>query len=174
MDRFTPIAVVVTVLMDIGLNSLLEPVSAHISVVILLTCLQVQCFSSLHSGIKAGMQGGEREKGGRGSARARTRQIVCAHTRSLGSERAAFSTARASPAPSVGLRMMRTDWAGAEQVALPMCALVFLFVMLMVGEHAPGGAVPLQEQVRTMLRAGAPPDVLFSGARTAKRPCVPV
>jgi len=41
MDRFTPIAVVVTLLMDVSLNSLLEPVSAHISVVILLTCLQV-------------------------------------------------------------------------------------------------------------------------------------
>lgn len=41
MDRFTPIAVVATLLMDVSLNSLLEPVSAHISVVILLTCLQV-------------------------------------------------------------------------------------------------------------------------------------
>ena len=42
-DRFTPIAMVVMWFLDVLLNSLLEPVSAHISVVILLTCLQVRC-----------------------------------------------------------------------------------------------------------------------------------
>ena len=41
-DRFTPIAMVVMWFLDVLLNSLLEPVSAHISVVILLTCLQVR------------------------------------------------------------------------------------------------------------------------------------
>ena len=41
MDYFTPVAVVVTLALDICLNSLLEPLYAHISVVILLTCLQV-------------------------------------------------------------------------------------------------------------------------------------
>ena len=41
MDRFTPMAVLSTCLLDIGLNTLMEPISAHISVVILLTCLQV-------------------------------------------------------------------------------------------------------------------------------------
>ena len=43
MDLFTPIAVLVVWFMDVSLNSLLEPVSAHISIVILLTCLQVIC-----------------------------------------------------------------------------------------------------------------------------------
>jgi|SouAtlMetagenome_1021521.scaffolds.fasta_scaffold95990_1 hypothetical protein len=46
-DRFTPIAVLVMLLMDVLLNSLLEPVSAHLSVVILLTCLQVSVCSKL-------------------------------------------------------------------------------------------------------------------------------
>ena len=41
MDLFTPIAVLVVWFMDVSLNSLLEPVLAHISIVILLTCLQV-------------------------------------------------------------------------------------------------------------------------------------
>ena len=40
-DLFTPIAVLVVWFMDVSLNSLLEPVLAHISIVILLTCLQV-------------------------------------------------------------------------------------------------------------------------------------
>ena len=41
-DIFTPIAMVVMWFLDVLLNSLLEPVSAHISVVILITCLQVR------------------------------------------------------------------------------------------------------------------------------------
>lgn len=41
MDRFTPVAVCVTLALDIGFNSILEPKQSHISIVILLTCLQV-------------------------------------------------------------------------------------------------------------------------------------
>mmetsp|Transcript_7139 Transcript_7139/g.14201 ORF Transcript_7139/g.14201 Transcript_7139/m.14201 type:complete len:332 (+) Transcript_7139:269-1264(+) len=41
MDRFTPVAVCVTLGLDVGFNSLLEPQNSHISIVILLTCLQV-------------------------------------------------------------------------------------------------------------------------------------
>mmetsp|Transcript_45336 Transcript_45336/g.90918 ORF Transcript_45336/g.90918 Transcript_45336/m.90918 type:complete len:330 (+) Transcript_45336:56-1045(+) len=41
MDRFTPVAVCVTLALDIGFNSILEPKESHVSIVILLTCLQV-------------------------------------------------------------------------------------------------------------------------------------
>jgi len=38
---FTPVAVLVSLALDLGLNSLAEPIIAHIGIVILVTCLQV-------------------------------------------------------------------------------------------------------------------------------------
>jgi hypothetical protein len=44
MDRyFTPMAVLTALALDVGFNSLAEPLHAHISIVILITCLQVIC-----------------------------------------------------------------------------------------------------------------------------------
>jgi len=41
MVDFTPVAVLVSLALDLGLNSLAEPLIAHIGIVILVTCLQV-------------------------------------------------------------------------------------------------------------------------------------
>ena len=103
MDRFTPIAVVVTVLMDIGLNSLLEPVSAHISVVILLTCLQVPLAPPWWNRERRARKGGRRAAAGlgRGSARVRARDRVRAHTQSMGIGRAVRSTSEPGTASRV-------------------------------------------------------------------------
>mmetsp|Transcript_24089 Transcript_24089/g.78407 ORF Transcript_24089/g.78407 Transcript_24089/m.78407 type:complete len:329 (-) Transcript_24089:829-1815(-) len=40
-NNFTPVSVCVVLFLDIGLNSLMDPLSAQIGIVILLTCLQV-------------------------------------------------------------------------------------------------------------------------------------
>lgn len=42
MERyFPPLSVITALALDVGFNSLAEPLHAHISIVILITCLQV-------------------------------------------------------------------------------------------------------------------------------------